>query len=1020
MSPAMNFQKIIMTLQRFWAEYGCVIWQPYYSQVGAGTMNPATFLRVLGPEPWKVAYVEPSIRPDDGRYGENPNRMQMHYQFQVILKPDPGNPQEVYLKSLQALGIDPLQHDIRFVEDNWESPALGAWGLGWEVWLDGQEITQFTYFQQAGGMTLDPVSVEITYGLDRIAIALQQVDGFHNIGWDDRLTAGDINLQAEREHSKYYFEIADVERLRQMYDLFKAEAESAIEEGLVLPAYDYLLKCSHTFNVLDTRGAVGVTERQASFAQMRDLARRISDLYLGQREGLGFPFMKRFNIPESNEKEKGTGGGVGKITTVVEPSQSIDNGFEQPEAFLLEIGTEELPSKDLTSALEQLHQRLPLFLEKLRLEHGTIQVMGTARRLVVYIESLSVRQSDVEQVIKGPPAERAFDAQGRATKAAEGFARSKGIDVKDLQIREIDGGQYVVAVVRSQGRSTSELLAESLPDLLASLRFDMAMRWNESNVAFSRPIRWLLAIFGDQQISFEYSGLHSGNFTRGLRFHEPEEFQVRNPGDYFTKLERQGVVLDVFERQSQILEQAKSLVGEVAGSLDDDPDLLAEVTNLVEAPVALRGAYDAAYLELPSEVLISVMKKHQRYFPVKTKSKEIGKGKYLLPYFIAIRNGDGYGLERVVAGNEHVIRARFADAAFFIKEDLKNPLEFYLAKLHTMTFQVQLGSMLDTTRRIQKLVQDLAVRLQLNPEDTQVAGRAAELCKADLATNMVVEMTTLQGFMGSYYALKSGESEEVAKAIYEHYQPRFANDALPTTIAGLLVGIADRLDTLMGLFSVGLAPSGAKDPYAQRRAALGLVQNLIAWKLDFDLNFGLILACEYLPLAVNESSKEACLRFIIERMRRLFLDQGLRYDVVDAVLAAQGESPYRASKAIEELSQWVDRPNWHEILPAYSRCVRITRDVQETFAVSEKYLQEKAEKYLFSALQDAEGKPRAPGSVDDFLNAFIALIPAINNFFDEVLVMSEDVTLRENRLGILQRISRLAAGVADMSKLEGF
>jgi glycyl-tRNA synthetase len=220
MTKPLDFQSIIMTLQDFWAKQGCLIWQPYYTQVGAGTMNPATSLRVLGPEPWNVGYVEPSIRPDDGRYGENPNRMQMHYQFQVILKPDPGNPQEIYLKSLESLGIDSRQHDIRFVEDNWESPALGAWGLGWEVWLDGQEITQFTYFQQAGGVVVDPVSVEITYGLDRIAIALQQVNSFREIQWSPSLTDGDVNLQAEQEHSKYYFEIADVERLRQMYDLF--------------------------------------------------------------------------------------------------------------------------------------------------------------------------------------------------------------------------------------------------------------------------------------------------------------------------------------------------------------------------------------------------------------------------------------------------------------------------------------------------------------------------------------------------------------------------------------------------------------------------------------------------------------------------------------------------------------------------------------------------------------------------------------------------------------------------------
>src|SRR5512137_483002 len=272
MPQSLDFQSIIINLQNFWARRGCLIWQPYYSQVGAGTYNPATFLRVLGPEPWNVAYVEPSIRPDDARYGENPNRFQMHTQFQVILKPDPGNPQEIYLKSLEAIGIDPRRHDIRFVEDNWESPALGAWGLGWEVWLDGQEITQFTYFQQAGGMSLDPVSVEITYGLERILMALQDADTFLDIRWNQALTYGQIQLQGEREYCGYNFETANVERLRLLFGEYEAEAAACLQAGLVLPAHDYVLKCSHVFNVLDSRGAVGVADRAALFARMRDVS----------------------------------------------------------------------------------------------------------------------------------------------------------------------------------------------------------------------------------------------------------------------------------------------------------------------------------------------------------------------------------------------------------------------------------------------------------------------------------------------------------------------------------------------------------------------------------------------------------------------------------------------------------------------------------------------------------------------------------------------------------------------------
>ncbi|MFZ0532500.1 MAG: glycine--tRNA ligase subunit alpha, partial [Anaerolineales bacterium] len=336
MTSTLDFQSIILTLQHFWADHGCLIWQPYNQQVGAGTYNPATALRVLGPEPWNVAYVEPSIRPDDGRYGENPNRMQMHYQFQVILKPDPGNAQELYIASLAALGIDPLLHDLRFVEDKWESPALGAWGLGWEVWLDGQEITQFTYFQQAGGTLCDPVSVEITYGLDRIAISLQRVDSFTAIRWNDKLTSGDVNLQAEQEHSTYFFEVADVERLKVMYDLFEQEANACLAKNLVLPAHDYVLKCTHTFNVLDSRGAIGITERQTYFGRMRDLSRRVAEAYLAQRQHLEYPWMD----------ESAT---LGTTSSHVAASP-IPSLATAPADLFLEIGTEELPAGDLDSA----------------------------------------------------------------------------------------------------------------------------------------------------------------------------------------------------------------------------------------------------------------------------------------------------------------------------------------------------------------------------------------------------------------------------------------------------------------------------------------------------------------------------------------------------------------------------------------------------------------------------------------------------------------------------------------------
>ncbi len=998
MDRSTSFQDIILTLQDFWAKQGCLIWQPYNTQVGAGTYNPATILRVLGPEPWNVAYVEPSIRPDDGRYGENPNRLQQFYQYQVILKPDPGNPQELYLQSLEALGINPRKHDIRFVEDNWESPALGAWGLGWEVWLDGQEITQFTYFQQAGGLALESVSVEITYGLERIAMTLQKARHFKDLQWSPDRTYGDVHLQGEFEHSKYYFEEASVDTARQMYALYESEAALALEKGLVLPALDYVLRCSHTFNILDARGAVGVTERQAMFGKMRDLTRRVAEAYLEQRQRMEFPWLK-----------EAAAGKAAAAAAVSVPT------LKAPGEFLFEIGTEELATGDLQSALAQLNERVPAWLDELRLEHGEWKVFGTPRRLTVYVKDLAPAQPDRTVVVKGPPASRAFDALGVPTKAGEGFARGRGLEVSQLEVREIDGGQYACAVVHESGKPAGAVLAEALPGWIAALRFDKSMRWNVSGVAFSRPIRWLVALLDGQVVPCEYAGLTSGNVTRGLRFYDPETFELHSAKAYFAALKSQGILIDPQERREAIAAQVKHILAENGGVGKVDESILDEVNNLVEAPTALRGRFEAEYLRLPAEVLISVMKKHQRYFPV------YGEDDKLLPYFVVVRNGDDQHLETVADGNEQVIRARFADANFFIREDLRHKLEDFLPRLGTLTFQFKLGSMLDKSKRISALVEKLRPFVGLDEAEMMTARRAAHLCKADLVSHMVVEMTSLQGIMGRYYARHSGEQDAVAEAIFEHYLPRSTGDVLPASKAGLLVGLADRLDSLAGLFAAGLAPTGTKDPFAQRRAALGLVQALIGAEVPFNIREGLSLAASGLPLTASAENLAACVDFVAGRLRSYLLEEGgFRYDVVDAVLAVQSANPLGAWRACQALSERIARPDWTTFLQAYARCVRIARDQKEQFAIQPAAFVDPAEGDLYKALQTAQTAQRKPGSAEDFFAAFEPLIPAINRFFDAVLVMAEEPAVRANRLGLLQQVSALANDVADLSALEGF
>ena len=993
----LNFQSIIFTLQTYWASRGCLIGQPYYSQVGAGTMNPSTFLRVLGPEPWRVAYVEPSVRPDDGRYGVNPNRLQQHHQFQVILKPDPGNPQELYLESLVALGIDPKLHDIRFVEDNWESPALSAWGLGWEVWLDGQEITQFTYFQQSGGIVLDVPSVEITYGLERIAMTLQRVRDFKQIRWNEERSYGDIYQVAEREHSTYYYEVADVARMREMFQLFEAEANLALERGLVLPAYDNIIKCSHTFNVMDARGAVGFTERQALFGKMRDLSRRVSEAYLAQRAEMGHPWLK---------------GEQPELSANSEPAEVV---AAETADFLLEIGTEELPTADLNGALAQLRTAVEQLLRDLRLGYLDLTVEGTPRRLNARIRALQTRQEERILEVKGPSADRAFDAAGLPTKAAEGFARSRGVNPAELETREVEGGLYVFARVKEEGKPASQLLAEALPNLIGSIRFTKGMRWNQTGVSFSRPVRWIVALLDSAVIPFSFAGVSSGRTTRGLRFSEPASRVLRDSGDYLDYMQAEGIILNPEERRQRIWQGAQALAEKTGGGLKEDPALLDEVANLAEKPLPLLASFEKTYLEsLPEEVLIGVMKKHQRYFPVFTRDGQLS------PYFIVVRNGDAHGADVVVDGNLQVVHARFADAAFFIQEDLQQPLEAFVPRLEQLTFQRQLGSMLDKTQRIQRLVPLIAERLGLDSTDRLTAERAALLCKADLATEMVVEMTSLQGVMGRYYALRSGETEATANAIFEHYLPRTAEDDLPQGNAGMVVGIADRLDSIIGLFTAGLAPSGNKDPFALRRSALGLAQLLIGRKIDFDLAWGLQAAAELLPLSSSAETGKAALEFIAGRLRGLLLDAGYRYDIVEAVLHTQAANPYRAACYAKTLTTWVTGPHWAELLPAYSRSYRITRDLDQRLPVEAEDLVESEEKALFEQLRAAEKNLQGSGDLDLALNQVLALVEPINLFFDRVLVMAEDAQLRQSRLGMLQRIVALLTPLVDLSALENF
>ncbi|KAL4585928.1 hypothetical protein LXL04_010555 [Taraxacum kok-saghyz] len=826
-----TFQQAIQRLQEYWASVGCTIMQCSNTEVGAGTMNPLTFLRVLGPEPWNVAYAEPSIRPDDSRYGENPNRLQRHTQFQVILKPDPGNSQDLFIRSLSALGcIDVNEHDIRFVEDNWESPVLGAWGLGWEIWMDGMEITQFTYFQQSGSLQLTPVSVEITYGLERILMLLQGVDHFKKIQYADGITYGELFSENEKEMSAYYLEHASVDHIQKHFDFFEAESRALLDLGLAIPAYDQLLKTSHAFNILDARGFVGVTERARYFGRMRSLARQCALLWSNTRESLGYPL-----------------GVVSQANNLVVPQEVLESEAkkvsEEPRLFLLEIGTEELPPNDVASAGQQLKDLIVLLLGKQRLTHGEVLVFGTPRRLVISVENLCSKQVANEVEVRGPPVAKAFDSQGNPTKAAEGFCRRNSVPVDSLYRKSEGKTEYIYVRVMESAQLALEVLSKELPGAIAKISFPKSMRWN-SDVIFSRPIRWILALHGGAFVPFSYAGILSGNVSHGLRNTKSATIMVDSAESYASQMQQAGISVDTEERKRIILERSNHLAKGVDGCLVIQNSLLDEVVNLVEAPVPVLGKFSESFLVLPKDLLVMVMQKHQKYFALTDNEGN------LLPYFIAVANG-AINESVVGKGNEAVLRARYEDAKFFYELDTSKIFSEFRGQLNGILFHEKLGTMEDKMLRVESTVNELGLALGLTEPELPIIQEAASLAMSDLSTAVVTEFTSLSGVMARHYALREGYSQQVADALFEITLPRFSGDVLPETDGGIVLSIADRLDSLVGLFGAGCQPSSTNDPFGLRRIAYGLVQVLVEKDRNLDLRHALKVVASVQPLEID-------------------------------------------------------------------------------------------------------------------------------------------------------------------------
>lgn len=679
--------------------------------------------------------------------------------------------------------------------------------------------------------------------------------------------------------------------------------------------------------------------------------------------------------------------------------------------LLLEIGTEEVPAHAMPGILKQLKENAEKALTELRLEYDSVRTLGTPRRTALLVSGLAERQPDVESERRGPSIALAFDADGNPSKAAQGFARGQKIDPKDLVQK--DG--YVYAVVHEAGKGTEEILGTLLPDLVNGLNFPNNMRWGDLDYKFIRPLRWLVALYDEKVIEFTVADIKSGRNSRGHRFLGSEDFAFSKAAAYEQECEAQFVIVDQEKRRQQILAQIEEVAKANGGKAEINEDLLEEVIYLVEYPTALCGKFEDKYLKLPPEAVITPMRDHQRYFPVKT-----ADGK-LLPLFITIRNGGKEYLETVQHGNERVLRARLADAQFFFDEDRKKSLEQHREKLKTVVFQEGLGTVYDKTERLVQLAEQVAEMLQVSADEKEKAVRAAKLSKADLVTGMVCEFTELQGIMGREYALLDGEAAEVAQAIDEHYKPRFAGDSEPQTTTGRIISIVDKVDNLVATFSRGLIPTGSQDPFALRRQALGLVNLLITAKAHVSLSA--LAAADMKLLGIDDTEKQAGLQnsladFIRLRLKNVLGEAAIRYDVVDAVLT-DVDDVYTTYQRAQALAKAMEQ-DMTKAIQAFCRVGNLAKKTAGG-TVEEQLFADDAERELYKAYTAAAAAVKKQIEAEQDYSAVISslaeLADPINKFFDSVLVMDKDEKIKDNRLALLKSIDTLIAQAADFSKI---
>ena len=684
--------------------------------------------------------------------------------------------------------------------------------------------------------------------------------------------------------------------------------------------------------------------------------------------------------------------------------------------LLVEIGTEELPPKALKRLATSFAEEVKLGLDKHNLAYADCQWFATPRRLALLVEQLDSQQDDREVEKRGPALAAAYDEEGNPTKAAEGFARSCGVGLEELGKLETDKGSWLAYKAVEKGSATSSLLEDLINTALHKLPIPKRMRWGDGDAEFVRPVHWVVILLGSEVVPASILGIEAGQHSYGHRFHHPQKIPLTEPAKYAEVLEQQGKVIVDYQRRQQIIsEQVANQAGKLGGTAIIDPALLEEVTSLVEWPVTVSGNFDKAFLELPGEALIASMQDHQKYFPVTDSNDK------LLPHFITVANIESKAAEEISRGNERVIFPRLSDAAFFWKRDTAKSLVDFQEDLKSIVYQKQLGSVYEKSVRVSTLAGYLAAELGLDGTQLQ---RAAMLAKCDLPTAMVGEFPELQGVMGRYYALHSGEDKALAQAIDEQYQPRFAGDALPASPAGQVLSLAEKIDTLVGIFAIGQAPTGDKDPFGLRRAAIGVLRIIIECELDLDL-----LTCLQQGAAEFDSSVAATdivnevFEFIMQRLKRYYADNDISPDIFEAVLAVAPRRLLDFQRRVSAVREFTGLAEAQSLAAANKRIENILKQNAgpEDGGLDESLLQEPAEKLLAAALKEISSSIQPLMESNEYsgiLSRLAELRDPVDNFFDEVMVMADDEQLKLNRLSLLNQINTLFLSTADISKLQ--